>query len=36
MELLQLGKYNLMTASGSTGGGGGGGGVPASSPENII
>ena len=38
MELLQPGKYNLMTAAGSTGGGGGsgGGGVPASIPENII
>jgi hypothetical protein len=48
MELLQPGKYNLMTAARSTGtngtngtnrtngGGGGGGGVPASIPENII
>ena len=38
MELLQPGKYNLMTAAGSTGGGGGsgGGGVPASIPENTI
>lgn len=37
-QLLQPGKYNLMTAAGSTGGGGGsgGGGVPASIPENII
>jgi hypothetical protein len=38
MQLLQPGKYNLMTAAGSTGGGGGsgGGGVPASIPENTI